>query len=166
VGFCYKAKLGSEFYLDARKSMTQRGEWKKVIDEVNKLLGESIKTIRPSIAILWLDNDELTTEENKKLFTNEGKLKKNNKKAKRLNEEYIQIVGQLGLSDYKDIGIIEFIHGVYSLRGESVERYVSLDQELYYKTDFNLEERSKGNFIPITEIEYQEKYLEDLKKSG
>ncbi|MCY9592341.1 hypothetical protein PC41400_15045 [Paenibacillus chitinolyticus] len=166
MGFCYKAKSGSEFYLDARKSMTQRGEWKKVINEVNKLLGESVKSIWPSTNILCLDVRELSKDENKKLFTNEGRLRKNDKKAKDYNSEYIKILNRFGLSNYEDIKLVEFKHGICSLGGESLERYISLDKEIYYKADFNLEKRSQGNFDLITEIEYQEKYLEDLKKSG
>lgn len=63
-----------------------------------------------------------------------------------------------------NLSIINFSYGMLRRNGENLESFVTSDHDLYYKADFDLKARSSGLVEPITEIEYQEKYLEELKK--
>lgn len=49
---------------------------------------------------------------------------------------------------------------------QHLESYVTSDYDIYYKADFNLEKKTGGLVIPITELEYQETYLQELKKKN
>lgn len=48
--------------------------------------------------------------------------------------------------------------------GQELESFVTSENDIYYKTNFDLEKRTNGLVIPITEIEYEETYLNELKK--
>ncbi|MOA67718.1 hypothetical protein D3C78_1950160 [compost metagenome] len=48
---------------------------------------------------------------------------------------------------------------------ESLKSFRTSEMDVYYEADFDLVVRSKGLVEPITEIEYQEKYLEELKRN-
>lgn len=159
---CFKIVSDTDYDKAIKNYYTQRPKWKNVMSKVGELLGEKISQI-------VLDPDKLRInpimfkDENKKLFTNDGKLKNNSNKAKEIGESYKKIINDEGLSDFKELGIIDFCYGVMKLRGQYLESFITSDYDVYYKADFNLEQRSKGLVRPITEIEYEEKYLEGLK---
>lgn len=85
--------------------------------------------------------------------------------------DYKEIIEEVGLANYKELRVINFIHGVMRYAGEEMSSFVTSENDIYYEADFDLEKRSartsngESLVIPITEIEYQEKYLEEIKKT-
>lgn len=161
---CFKIKRGTDYDKAVKKHFELLPLWNKVYREVSKLLGENITKLAYSTEELYIDPTELTKPENKKLFTKEGKLKANLKKAKTIREEYKKIIEQLGLTEYEELRFINFAFGVMRTRGQQMEMFRTSENDIYYKTDFDLERKTEGLVIPISEIEYQEKYLDELKK--
>lgn len=161
---CFKIKRGTKYDQAVKKHFSSLVRWKNVIRKIGELLGESITKIAQHPGELYLDLNELKNEENKKLFTKEGKLKGNVKKAKQLSLKYKNIIDEEQLTDFQALGHINFTYGVMRYERQQLKYFVTSDDDIYYKADFNLGERAKGLVIPITEIEYEEKYLEELKK--
>lgn len=162
---CFKIKHGTEYDKAVKKYIEQRPKWINVIKRTAELLKENKLTeIVLSVDKLWINIEQLTNEDNKKLFNKNGKVRSNSKRSKELNEQYIKIISDEGLSDFQDIKVINFCYGVMRLQGQKLESFFTSEGDIYFKADFNLEERSHGMVVPITEIEYEEKYLEQLKK--
>ncbi len=128
------------------------------------LSGEEITRIVFDPNNLIIVPRELTNEDNKKLFTKYGHLKKNLKRSKELRNSYIKIIKRTGLSEFNDLSRINFIYGVMRTAGQKLESFRTTENDIYYKADFDLEKRSGGLVIPISEIEYQETYLNEIKK--
>jgi hypothetical protein len=161
---CFKIRPGTEYDKAVKKHFNLRPKWNVVYEKVSELLGETITKLSHSVDNLRIDVSELKNEENKKLFNKDGYLKANSKKSKEILTQYKGIIQNCGLSDYVDLGHINFAYGVIRLRGQELESYSTSERDIYYKANFDLEERAKGLVIPISQIEYQEKYLEELKK--
>lgn len=157
---CYKIVRGTNYDKAVKKHFKQRELWKDVFLKVSELLGEKISKMAFVTNELWIDTTELTDSENKKLFSKDGKLKNNSKRAKEIREKYIQIINEAGLSDFQELRNINFAYGVMRMQGQNLESFVTSEYDIYYKA-----QRCKGLVEPITEIEYEEKYLEELKKN-
>lgn len=166
----YKIKPGTAYYVAVKQHFDLKEKWTEVFPKVSELLGESITRLAMVTDMLYVDLAEIKKDENKKLFNKNGCLKSNSKKAKKLHEDYIAILSEVGLKDFKELRVINFIYGVMRYSGEELSSFVTSENDIYYEADFDLEARStrsssgKSLVIPITEIEYQEKYLEELKK--
>jgi Na+/phosphate symporter len=162
---CFRIVRGTDYDQAVKKHFTQRPQWKDVIHKVAVLLGEDdVKEMALLTDELWINLDQITKEENKKLFTKNGKLKSNTKRAKETLESYKQIVSDEGLSDFQELRIINFMYGAMRTQGQHLESFATSENDIYYKADFDLEKKTRGLVEPITEIEYEEKYLEELKK--
>lgn len=160
---CFKIKRGTDYDKAVKEHFSLLPKWNKMIPKVAELLAEDITRIAFVTDQLYIDVNELKDEESKKLFTSDGKLKQNTKKSKQLLVDYKETVEEVGLKEFQELRLINFAYGVLRLRGQNMESFVTTDDDIYYKTNFNLEERSNGLVEPITEIEYEEKYLEELK---
>lgn len=161
---CFKTIRGTKFDKAIKKHFEQRPLWSNVIKKVGTMFGENITEIALLPEELWINLNQLKNEDNKKLFTKDGKLKSNTKKGKELIEQYKQIVSGEGLSDFQEYRLITFTYGIMRLAGQNLESFVTNENDIYYKADFDLAKRAKEYVEPITEIEYEEKYLEELKK--
>ncbi|WP_379354847.1 MULTISPECIES: hypothetical protein [unclassified Paenibacillus] len=161
---CFKTVRGTDFDKAVKKHFEQKPKWKDVISKVGELLNEKINEMGLAPDNLWVNTREIHREENKKLFTKEGKLKTNSKRAKEIYNQYRNIVKETGLNDFQELRLIKFCYGVMRLQGQYLDSFVDSEYDIYYKADFDLAKRSKGLVTPISEIEYEEKYLEELKK--
>ncbi|MCR8641406.1 hypothetical protein NV379_01940 [Paenibacillus sp. N1-5-1-14] len=162
---CFKIKHGTNYDKKVKKHFTKKPLWKNVMVRVGALLDENVTQMAIHATELWVNTDEMNKVENKKLFNKDGKLKNNSKRAKEILENYKKIVSDEGLADFEDLRLINFTYGVMRLQGQKLESFVTSENDIFYKADFNLEDRAKGLVEPITEIEYEEKYLEELKKN-
>ncbi len=139
-----------------------------MFNRVGELLNETITSMAFDSKELYIDPSEIKNKETKKLFTKEGKLKGNINKAKELRKEFLQIIKDEGLSEYQPLRFINFAYGVMRHGNfgnpDNMKSFRTSENEIYYETDFDLEDRSNGMVEPITEVEYQEKYLEEVKK--
>jgi len=161
---CFKIKRGTGYDKAIKKHFELLPKWNQVFDKVSELLGEKITRLAFSVDYLKIDPNELTKEENKKLFKKDGVLKNNTKKAKSIFEEYKKIIDEVGLSEYEELRYINFRYGVMRTHGQYLKSFRTSENDIYYKADFDLERKTNGLVIPISEIEYEEKYLEELKK--
>lgn len=161
---CFRIKRGTEYDKLVKEHFKMSLNWNKVYDKVSELLGETITKIGWTTENLYVDISEIKNEENKKLFKKDGSLKSNTKKAKEIFQSYKGILAEVGLSEYKELRILNFCYGVMRSSNQNLESFVTHDYDIYYKADFDLEKKTNGLVIPITEIEYQEIYLEELKE--
>jgi len=164
---CFKIKRGTDYDIAVKKHFSQRPKWKNVVSKVNEILCEGdISEMALVTDALWINTAQLKSEKNKNMFTKDGKLKSNSKKAKEVLNKYISIIEDEGLSDFVELGLINFSFGVMRLRGQELESFVTSEHDIYYKCDYDLKKRTQDLVIPITEIEYEEKYLEELKRDA
>jgi len=161
---CFKSKAGTNYDSAIKKHFSLLLNWDRVFEKVSELLGENITELAYSVDYFIIKPKELTKDENKKLFKQDGQLKSNTKKAKELFTKYNEIINESGLSEYKELRMINFTYGIGRTTGQLLESFRTSENEIYFKADFDLERRSSGNVEPITEIEYEEKYLDELKK--
>jgi hypothetical protein len=161
---CFKIKRGTKFDQEVKKHFNQTPKWDNVFGKVGEILGEKITRMALTTDNLYIDTKELTKEENKKLFTKDGKLKSNSKLAKEVLKNFKTIVKEEGLEDYQELRMLNFIYGVMRRNGQNLESYRTSENDIFYKADFDLEAQSNGLVEPITHIQYEEKYLEELKK--
>jgi hypothetical protein len=159
----FKIKNGTDYDKAVKKHLNMLPKWKAVYEKLSELLDEKITMLVQVPDYLKIEYSELKKEENRKLFKKDGTLRANSKKAKEILATYKQIIDESGLIGYESLGHINFCYEVMRLNGESMKSFKTSEQDIYYETSFNLEERSKGLVVPITDIEYQEKYLEELK---
>lgn len=166
----YKIKRGTKYDLAVKKHFELNKNWKQVYGKLSEALGETITKMVQHPKFLTIDPTELTKDENKKAFKKDGSLKGNSKKAKEIAEQHKKIIEECGLAEYENLGTINFIYGVMRYSGESLKTFRTSEFDLYYKADFDIDERSKrtnrGESLleEITEVEYTEKYLEEIKK--
>lgn len=165
----YKSKRGSKYDNEVKNYFKQEEKWRTVIiGKVAELLDENITSINLDNEILGVNLREVKNEETLKLFKKNGVLKQNSKAAKSLNEKYLQILKDEGLEKSSTLQLINFTYGVmrHSNFGnpDYMERFVTSENDIYFKADFDLEKRSNGSVEAITEVEYHEKYLEEVKK--
>lgn len=160
---CFKSKQGTDFDKAIKKHFSQLPKWKSVFHRVGDLLGESITRMGTDKNELYVDLSQIKNESNKRLFTKDGKLKGNSKAAKTVREEYLKILKEEGLEDYQELGLIHFSYGLMRMNGQSLERFRTSEDDIYYKADFDLGAKVGDILEEITEVEYQEKYLEELK---
>lgn len=163
---CFKIKKGSPYDKAVQMHFNLLNKWEKVFEKVSELLGENITKLAFLTNQLYVDNDEIIKLETKKYFTKEGKLKSNTKAAKEILRSYKEIIKSEGLCEFKELSLINFMFGVMRMRGQSLESFRTSKNDIYYKADFDLEFKSNGMVEPITQVEYGEKYLEELKKRG
>ncbi|PWA08627.1 hypothetical protein DCC39_14400 [Pueribacillus theae] len=163
---CFKIKRGTVYDKAAKEHFELLPKWKNVFSRLSDLLEEEITKMAFSPHILRLDPSEFTKEENKKLFRKDGVLKSNTNKAKNLFKDYQKIIEEEGLSKFEELRHINFIYGVMRMRHQHLESFRTSENDIYYKADFDLEKKTNGLVIPISEIEYEEKYLEELKKKA
>lgn len=164
--YCFKSVSDSAYGLEIKKYMKLILLWSEVIDKVGHLLGEPITKMGRDTDELYIDIDEVNSE-NVKLFTKDGKLKKNSKKANELRKRYLQIIEDVGLSDFQDLHMVNFIYGVMrTSQTQTLSSFISSEHDVYLKANYNMidREKSSGYVEPITEIEFEEKYLKELKK--
>ncbi|MGG1652280.1 hypothetical protein ABHN03_04040 [Paenibacillus sp. NRS-1775] len=166
----FKIKEGTEYYNAVQRHLKFLPNWKEVYVKLSELLDEKITLLVHSSNYLQIEYRELKKEENQKLFKKDGTLRAKSKKAKEIEAAYKDIIKEAGLEGYENLGHINFFYGVMRFHGEKLQSYKTSEHELYYEATFDLEERAKQTsggslVIPITEIEYQEKYLEELKNT-
>lgn len=161
---CFRIKEGTSYHTAVRKHFSLLPKWSDVYDKVGKMLGEDITKLGFTIKELYVDPSELKKDENKKLFKQDGTLKGNLKKAKQLLSDYKEIIHEVGLSEYQELRFINFSFGAMRRSGQSLESFRTSENDIYYKADFDLEKTTNVSVIPISQIEYEEKYLEELKK--
>ncbi|TVY09854.1 hypothetical protein [Paenibacillus cremeus] len=163
---CFKITRGTDYDKAVKKHFKQKPLWHNVFVRVSAMLNEKIDKMALVPDELWVEFNDLTKDENKKLFGKNGKLKNNTKRAKETLEQYRQIVTDEGLSDFRQLGEINFIYGVMRFQGEELSSFVTSENDIYYQASFNLQERSEGLVETISEIEYQEMYLKELKNKS
>lgn len=161
---CFKSKSGTNYDSEIKKHFNLLPKWDLMFEKVSELLDENITKLAFSCDHFIIDPNELTNEENKKLFKKDGQIK-STKKAQELFLKYKGLIDEVGLLEYKELRLINFTYGIGRTRGQVLESFHTSEDDLYFKADFDLERRSSGNVEPITEIDYEEKYLEELKKS-
>ena len=161
---CFKIKRGTDFDKDIKQHFELFNNWGNVLDKVSELLDEKITKLAFDPHRFIIDPFEITDVETRKLFKKDGEVKKNSGKAKELLNKYIQITKEEGLENYTDLRLINFAHGAMRTAGQSLESFKTSENDIYYKCDFDLEKSTGGSVVPITEIEYEEKHLEELKK--
>lgn len=165
----FRSIQGTEYDIAVKKYYDLYPKWKVVYEKLSELLDEKITMLVRTKDYLQIDYSELTKDDNKKLFKKDGKLKANSKKAKEIEAEYQKIIHEAGLEEFIPLSRINFTYGIYRLEGESMKIFVTGENGIFFEASFDLEERAKslgGNSVsPITAIEYQEKYLEVLKKA-
>ncbi|KZE65029.1 hypothetical protein AV545_03665 [Paenibacillus jamilae] len=167
----FKIKQGTKYHEAVKQHLALLPKWKPIYAKVSELLDEKITLMVQSPNYLQIEYSELKKDENKKIFKKDGTLKTNSKKAKEIEAAYKEIVKEAGLEKFESLGHINFCYCVMRYHGETLKTFKTSDHELYYKADFDLEERTKQStgdsfVIPITEIEHQEKYLEEIKKQS
>ncbi len=162
---CFKIKRGTEFDKSVKHHFELADKWENVFPRVSELLDEEITMMVLTADNLIIELDEVKKPENKNLFKKDGALKRNLKEANQLRRFYKEIIKDEGLEDYEELRYINFVYGVMRRRGEELVSFRTSENDIYYKADFDLEKRSQGNVIPISEVEYQEKYLEEIKKN-
>lgn len=160
----FKIKKNTRFDNEIKGHFSMRSKWDNVFSKVSELLGEEITKMALDPEELIIDVSQLNKDENKKLFTKDGCLKKNLNAAKNIRQNYKEIVKKGGLSDFKQLRFINFAYGVMRMRGQELKSFRTSENDIYYECDFDLEKQTNGLVIPISEIEYEEKYLEELKK--
>jgi len=66
------------------------------------------------------------------------------------------------LKNYKELGVINYMYGIGKAKGQLLRSFVTNYYDLYFKTDSNLEKQTNGLVVPISEAEYEEKYIKEL----
>jgi hypothetical protein len=167
--FFYQSIKGSDFEKAMLNHYKQNEKWSEVSKDLESLLGETIGVYMAP------DNEELhidpaTTagfkDENLKLFKTDGRLKKNSKKAKKLAEDYASIIRRHGLSNYVPKAFINFSYGVIRTHPKQTMESFFKDERYFVKSSVDFLEHkpfSANSIEPISEIEYEEAYLELIK---
>lgn len=164
----FKIKRGTEYHTAVKKHFELNKQWKQVYEKLSEALGEKITRLVQHPKFLTIDPTELAKEENKKAFKKDGTLKANSKKAREIEEHYKLIIQEAGLEEYENLGTINFIYGVMRYHGETLKTFRTSEFDLYYQANFDVADRAKntsGDILEeISEVEYTEKYLEEIKK--
>lgn len=161
----YKIKPDTAYAKEVEKYLDLRSLWKDAYPKVSELLGEEVQAIAFTTDNLYVEYKELKNEENKKMFRKDGGLKAAGKRAKETLIGFKKIISDLGLTEFENLGHVNFKYGVMRYSGEVLKSFRTRDKQMYYEANFDLEKRSKGLVIPISEVEYRERYLEELKQS-
>lgn len=160
---CFKIKRGTEFDKAVKEHFNLKGNWKTMFKKVGALLDEDIHEMALVTDNLYVNMKEIKKDENKKIFTADGRLKQNTKIAKQVLIDYKRLIEESGLSNYQELRLINFIYGVMRIQGQELASFRTSEDDIYYKANFDLEQSSNGVVEPISEIEYEEKYLSELK---
>lgn len=161
---CYKTKPGTEYAAAVKEHFDIKPKWKNMFSVVSDLLGEKIERIAFVADELVIEPSDIKNEQKRKLFTKDGYLKKNMKKSREILDQYKQAIKDNGLEGYKDLGRINFSYGIYRAAGQEFRSFGTSEGELYFKADYDLNSRADGLLEEISEIEYEEKYLYEIKK--
>lgn len=161
----YKMKEDSAYGKAVKKHFRQLKTWdKEIFPWLQEALGENVKRMGITREDLYVDVSELEKEENIKLFKKDGSLKKNTKRGKELKREFEETLEEHGLEDFEELRMLHFVYGAMRRQGETMEMFITSDHVIHYKADFDLIDRTNGAVEEITEVEYQETYLEEIKK--
>lgn len=164
----FKIKRGTKYHEAVLNHFQLNKQWKQVYEKLSEVLDEKITKLVQYPRFLTIDPTELTKDENKKAFKKDGTLKAKSKKAKEIEEQYKLIIHEAGLEEYENLGTINFIYGVMRYQGETLKTFKTSQYDLYYKADFDVAGRAKntsGDILEeISEVEYTEKYLAEIKK--
>lgn len=164
--YCYKSNPESEYGKAVKQYLELLPLWERVSERVSELLGEKITRMATDAEELYVDTMQVG-DENRKLFTKDGKLKSNSKKANEIRVKYKEIIEDVGLKDFKDMRLINFIYGVMRTSDrQSLESFMSSEGGIYLKANYDMLYREKldDSILHITEIDFEEKYLSELKK--
>lgn len=161
---CFVIKRGTDYDKAVKKHLESLPRWNNVFKKVSELLGEKITKMAFHPTRLVIDRSEIKNEETLNLFKKDGELKANSNKVKDILEDYKQIVKDEGLAAFEELRVINFRYGVMRMRGQMLESFITQENDIYYKADFDLAARCNGLVIPISEIEYHETYLNEIKK--
>ncbi|GAK08968.1 hypothetical protein JCM19038_2773 [Geomicrobium sp. JCM 19038] len=163
----YKTNPETKYAKKIERHLQQKKRWKLVADDLNELLGENITRMVQKPGYFGLDPQEITKEENKKLFKIDGAIRQNTKAAKALFQSYKDIIKKHDLEDYEEIPILNFGYGLMRhSRTEQMRHMGTSEGELYYETDFDLQDRADDPnvLIKISQEEFLEKQLEETRK--
>lgn len=166
MSYWFKSVEGSDYEKAIKRYREQAPLWNNVMDKLSELLGTKINAIARETKELFVNLSDLS-EEVIKLFTIDGKLKRNSKKANQLRKKYFEIIEQEGLSDFGNRSLINFSYGIIRTHpSQNLSSFISSEGTVYIKASFDLMDRAKTNnsIQRITEIEFEEKYLSELKK--
>lgn len=162
--FCFKTVEGTEYHNKVKDFLSTRKRWAIALGKLGEFLGEELTRISQHTDALRIDLDEIKDPANKKLFKKDGTLKQNLKAAKEVQKEFKKIIDECGLTDFEPLGTINFKHGIMRFQGETLDSFATSDLHIYYKANFDLQKRAGDLVEKVSLIEYQEKYLEELKK--
>lgn len=164
---CFRAKEDSKFDKDIKAYYKSYPRWTNVLTRLAHLLGEELTGLATEPNDLRLDPKELKKEENRKLFKQNGMIKKNSKEAKKLFADYQDIVKDEGLANFMDLRNITFAYGTMRRQGQHLERFITSDGRIYFKADFDMI-NNYGNakiiLEEISQVEYEEVHLAELKQ--
>lgn len=162
--FFYKVDPESNYGKDAKQYWLDVEKWANVIRRVAELLDDPITKVARDAKKLFVDRDELTRD-NKKLFTIDGRLKENSKKALEIKDAYLAIIQEEGLTDWKDIQIVNFTYGVMrTSTSQKLSMFFDTEGRFYIKANYNLTLDESEKLQSIDEVEYEEIRLDTIKK--
>ena len=168
----FKIKEDSAFHRAVKEVFEQDQIWRQeMFEEVRRLLGVDVERMGFDPKNLYLDPAEIKKhEELKPLFKKDGALKKNVKKANEIRKSYVKAVEQHGLQNYQPLGLVNFTFNAMRMgdgtggTNEEMRSYRSSDDVIYYEANFDLAERTKGQVVPISAVEYHETYAKEIRK--
>lgn len=161
----FKSKPGSKFEKEVKQYFEKLPLWNEVLNRINLLLGENLQVVARNPRVLVISPSELELGENKKLFKKSGELKRNSKRAKMIAKAYQDIIKELDLNDFEELGVIFFYYGITRSRGQSLQFYVTPNNQVYFRSDYNLQEKAPESLIRIMSDEYYEVHYLNMVKS-
>jgi hypothetical protein len=159
------SKEGSDYDKAVRKEWQQQDDWEKVITAMAVHMGEKIKSIY-TITELGFPADELDKfkPDNKKLFKQDGLIKKTSKEAKQLIKFYESILEKFNLKNYQSLSRLRFSYGMFkSSPKQESQSYRDFDGRIYMRCNF-IPSGAKHSLTEMSELEYAETYTNLLKE--
>ncbi|EST11281.1 hypothetical protein [Sporolactobacillus laevolacticus] len=166
--YCYVSKDDSDYGKAVMKQFVQDAKWSKVIESLSvHMKDHSIDRIYTKTYNLGLPESVISklSEENKKLFKQDGFLKQRGRVEKELRDFYFSLLDKWKLKDYKTLGEIRFCFNMYRLRGQRAETFRDFEGRVYSRTDFDYPESvRKTEVIRLSEIDYAKTYARLLEE--
>jgi hypothetical protein len=162
---CYVSKEGSDYDQAVRKEWKQQDDWNKVITAMAVHMGEKIESIYTQ-KDLGFPATELYKfkPDNKKLFKQDGFLKKTSKEAKRLKGFYSSILEKFNLKNYRTLSMLRFSYNMFkSSPKQESQSYRDFDGRIYMRCNF-IPSGAKRSLTEMSELEYAETYANLLKE--
>ncbi|MGV6935864.1 hypothetical protein ACWA2B_10155 [Paenibacillus sp. CMM36] len=151
----FKIKQGTKYYELVKQHLATILKWKPIYAKVSELLDEEIDLMVQTPKHLQVEYSQLKKEENKKIFKENGTLKSNTKKGKEIEAAYKEIIKEAGLEKYESLIYIYFCDIVIRHLGENIGKFKIYEGEIYCEANFDLEKRTEGSIVQITEEEYR-----------